>query len=427
MHTVQASGIERLQFLGNKIMVRALKLAAGIMPIREPELLVGIDATTRLAESIAGYSLNKVLLVTTAGIIKRGQADEMIRALELQGITPVVYDGIVPDPTFAVVNEGLDLLRQEACDGIIAFGGGSAMDAAKVMAVAATNNKAPEKLVGYFKGRKKPLPFFAVPTTAGTGSEVTIASVISDDQTHEKSFVMDSRTVALSAALEPRLMEKLSPSLTAATGMDALTHAIEAYVSTISTPTTDRYAEEAIQLIFEYLPRACENGSDLEAREAMSIASYKAGRAFTQASLGYVHAISHQLGARYGTPHGLGNAIVLPQVLEISKQAAGPSMARLAQVIGLGDGSEPEGVLAQKFVRQVRQLNRQLGIPATVAELDENDIPAITRGALKEALLNYPVPQHMGRVDCEELLRGLLTAPGSMPLENVSEVAYPSA
>jgi alcohol dehydrogenase len=406
--TSNASSIERLQFIGNKALVKTMKLAAAIMPIRDPVLLVGTDATTRLAESVAAHSLSKVLLVTTAGIVKRGQADELIRALELQGITPVIFDGIVPDPSFSIVNSGLDLLQREACDGIIAFGGGSAMDAAKVIAVAATNNRAPEKLVGYFKGLRKPLPLFAVPTTAGTGSETTIASVISDDQTHAKCFIVDSRTVPLVAALEPRLMEKLSPAMTAATGMDALTHAIEAYISTISTATTDRYAEEAIELILKHLPRAFENGSDLEAREAMSIASYKAGRAFTLAALGYVHAISHQLGALYGIPHGLGNAIVLPEVLAFSLPAAAPRLARLARITGLGDDQESEQKLAKKFVDHIRKLNAQLAIPAEIAELDDKDIPIIAKGALREALLNYPVPRHMGRVDCEKLLRGLL-------------------
>ncbi len=410
MNTIQTSCFERLQFRGNRLMVSGLKLAIGVMPVRDPELLVGIDATERLAGIIAGHSITKVLLVTTAGIVKRGQADGLIRALERHGVASVIYDGILPDPTFDIVNAGLALLRQEACDGVVALGGGSAMDAAKVMAVAAANNRAPEKLVGYFKGLRKPLPLYAVPTTAGTGSEATIASVISDDRTHAKAFVIDSRTVPLAAALDPRLMEGLSPALTAATGMDALTHAIEAYISTISTPETDRFAEEAIGLILEHLPRACANGSDLEAREAMAIASYKAGRAFTRASVGYVHAISHQLGAYYGIPHGLGNAIVLPEVLQFSKAAAGSRLARLSILTGLGESSDPETVLAQKFVDHIRNLNRQLAIPSTVAELEECDIPGIARGALKEALLNYPVPRQMGRVDCEELLQGLLTS-----------------
>jgi len=427
MNKQAASCTERMQFIGNKALVKALKLAAGVMPIRDPQLLVGTDATTRLAEIIARRSISKALIVTTAGIVKRGQADELIRELELQGITPVIFDGIVPDPTFEVVNAGLDLLRQEACDSIVAFGGGSAMDAAKVMAIAAANNRAPEKLVGFFKGLRQPLPLYAVPTTAGTGSEATIASVISDNRTHKKCFVIDSRSVPLAAALDPRLMEKLSPSLTAATGMDALTHAIEAYISTISTAKTDRYAEEAIRLIFEYLPRACKNGSDLEAREAMSIASYKAGRAFTQASVGYVHAISHQLGAHYGTPHGLGNAIVLPEILEFSQSAASESLARLALALELGDANEPEAALAEKFVDHVRKLNRKLGIPAAVAELAEEDIAGIARGALKEALLNYPVPRHMGQVECEALLRGLLHTRSSAAAQVAEKPAYTGA
>ncbi len=427
MNTHAASCTERLQFIGNKVLVRALKLAAGVMPIRDPQLLVGTDATTRLAEIIARQSISKALIVTTAGIVKRGQADDLIRELELQGITPVIFDGIVPDPTFDVVNAGLNLLRQETCDGIVALGGGSAMDAAKVMAIAAANNRAPEKLVGFFKGLRQPLPLYAVPTTAGTGSEATIASVISDNRTHEKCFVIDSRSVPLAAALDPRLMENLSASLTAATGMDALTHAIEAYISTISTAQTDRYAEEAIRLIFEYLPRACNKGSDLEAREAMSIASYKAGRAFTQASVGYVHAISHQLGAHYGTPHGLGNAIVLPEILEFSLSAASPSLARLAKLLKLGDANESETALAEKFVRHVRKLNRKLGIPTVVSELREEDIAGIARGALKEALLNYPVPRHLSQAQCEALLRTLQQSHSNAATQLAEEPAYTSA
>ena len=170
MNTLRTAGVEQLQFIGNKVLMRAMKLAIGLMPIRDPELLVGTSAVTRLADIIAQHSLQKILIVTTAGIVKRDQAAELIRALEMQGITPVIYDGVLPDPTFEIVNEGLDLLRRENCDGIVAFGGGSAMDAAKVIAVAAANNRAPEKLVGFFKVRKRPQPLFTVPTMAGTGS-----------------------------------------------------------------------------------------------------------------------------------------------------------------------------------------------------------------------------------------------------------------
>ena len=200
MSPSNATALEQLQFTGNRLLMRGMKLALGILPLREPKLLVGTSALDQLADVIAGHSLQKVLIVTTAGIVRRGQAQELIRALELRGITPVIFDGIRPDPTFAIVTQGLDLLRQESCDGVVAFGGGSAMDAAKVMAVAATNRRAPEKLVGILKGLRKPLPFYAVPTTAGTGSETTVASVISQDESHAKSFVVDHRTLALAAA-----------------------------------------------------------------------------------------------------------------------------------------------------------------------------------------------------------------------------------
>jgi alcohol dehydrogenase class IV len=407
MNSSNASVVEHLQFTGNRLLMRGMKLALGILPLREPKLLVGTSALDDLADNIAARSLQKVLIVTTAGIVRRGQSDEFVRALELRGVTPVIYDGIQPDPTFAIVNEGLDLLKRERCDAVVAFGGGSAMDAAKVMAVAATNRRSPEKLVGILKGLRKPLPFFAVPTTAGTGSETTVASVISDDDSHAKAFVVDHRTLALAAAFDPRLMQGIGPDLTAATGMDALTHAIEAWVSTISTPETDRYALESIQLILEYLPRACDNGSDLEAREAMAIASYKAGRAFTQALVGYVHAISHQLGAYYGIPHGLGNAVVLPKVLAFSQGPAQSRLAQLAVNTGLGEAGDSEADLAQSFVDHIVELNRRLGIPETVIELRDADIPAIARGATREALLNYAVPRHMTRQDCEQLLHSL--------------------
>jgi alcohol dehydrogenase len=404
------SNFEQAQVFGNSILVKALKLAVAIMPIRDPKLTVGPDASAQLANVIASHRVKKVLVVTSAGIVKRGQTDGLTKALKQHGIESVIYDGVQPDPTFTIVNQGLAALQGAGCDAVLAFGGGSAMDTAKVIAIAAANKCRPERLSGYFKGLRKPLPLFAVPTTAGTGSEATIASVISDDESHAKVFIIDSRTIPLAAALDPNLMTSIPPSLTAATGMDALTHAIEAYISTISTPETDRDALEAIRLIFVNLPTAYEDGSNLAAREAMSIASYKAGRAFTRASVGYVHAVSHQLGAFYGTPHGLGNAIVLPHVIAFSEQAARAKLARLAIELGLGTSVEAEEDLARKIVPHVVALNKQLGIPEAAIDLQDSDIPGIAKGARKEALMNYPAPRHMTLGECEGLLRGLLAA-----------------
>lgn len=402
--------IEQAQILGNKVIARGMKLAADLIPLRDPELLVGSDSLQRLAQIVAGDSVKKVLLVTGSGIVKRGQTDSLVAALKEQGVKTVIYPGILPDPTFAIVNEGLALLQKKSCDGVIGFGGGSAMDAAKVIAIAAANKCKAERLSGYFKGLRKPLPLYAVPTTAGTGSEVTIASVISNDSTHTKAFVIDSRSVPLAAALEPRLMRSVPPALTAASGMDALTHALEAYLSTIATPRTDADAIEAIRLIMENLPRAFRQGSDLHARETMSVAAYKAGRAFTRASVGYVHAISHQLGAFYGTPHGLGNAIVLPYILEFYEPVVRNRMARLGVELGLGTFNQDKALVTRKVLEHISALNKKLKIPLTVEDLKAEDIPAIARGAMKEALSSYPVPRHLTRRECEDLLREMLPA-----------------
>ncbi len=404
--------LEKLQFSANKLLMKGMKLAIGLMPIKDPQLLLGEESIPELAKEVSKYQLKKVLIVTTSGIVKRGQASQLLDCLASEGIKAVVYDRILPDPTFSGVNEALDLLNKENCQAVIAFGGGSAMDAAKVIAVAAANKKKPEKLVGFFKGIKKPLPLFAIPTTAGSGSEATIASVVSDNDTHEKAFIVDSRTVPLVAALDPRLMVSIPSGMTAATGMDALTHAIEAYISTISTKQSDEYALAAIKLILVNLPLAFQNGSNLQARENMAVASFKAGQAFTRSFVGYVHAISHQLGAYYGISHGQANAIVLPYILEFSKKSAEDKFAKLAREIGLGSSTDNNTQLAQQFVDFIYDFNVKLGIPTKAVELKEQHIPEIAKKALKEALLNYPVPRHMFRKDCEQLLRQMLPIAG---------------
>jgi alcohol dehydrogenase class IV len=280
------------------------------------------------------------------------------------------------------------------------------MDAAKVIAAAATDPRPVEKLEGLLRVRKAPLPLFAIPTTAGTGSEVTLAAVVSDSQTHEKKFFVDPKLLPMMTALDPTLMVGLPPHITAATGMDALTHAVESWLATTSTPQTEAYARVAIKLIFEHLPTACSKGDDIEARKSMALASYYAGLAFTRTSVGYVHAIAHTFGARYGTPHGLANAIALPHVLEFSKSAAVDRLARMAELIGVAGGSDAEK--AGAFIEAVRALKEKVGIPATLDALVASDIPGIAAHALAEAHMNYPVPRYMSQSECEALLREVL-------------------
>jgi alcohol dehydrogenase class IV len=247
-----------------------------------------------------------------------------------------------------------------------------------------------------------------VPTTAGTGSEVTIAAVVTDTVAQQKTPVVDPKLVPVMAALDASLMLGLPPHVTAATGMDALTHAVESYISSFANDETRRLSGAATQMIFANLPRAYDDGNDIDARQAMAIASTYAGIAFSKASLGYVHAIAHNFGGLYHTPHGLANAIVLPHVLEYSRDAAAPRLAELAVKIGAGTHAEPAQVLAQRFIDKVRELSRHIGIPEKLDALRGGDVSVIAERALAEAQGFYPVPRYMDKEDCEAVIRKML-------------------
>jgi len=336
-----------------------------------------------------------------------------------------VYDEITPDAPLPLIEKGIALYQSEGCDAVIAFGGGSAMDAAKTIALAVTNHKAPRQLVGYFKGFRAPAPLYAVPTTAGTGSEVTVAAVVSDPVNNRKLVIADTRLIPKLAALDPSLMVGLPKPITAATGMDALTHAVEAFIGQWCTDFTDRMALSAVGMIYENLPLAYANGSDLAAREKMALASCYAGQAFTRANVGYVHAIAHQFGGLYHTPHGLANAIMLPHVLKFLQPAVAPRLALLAVRAGVGNAGEPEADLARKFIESVEAMNARLGIPVHLDALREADIPALAHAACREADLNYPVARYMSQVVCESVIRQAL--PPAVPEGKAKAAGKPEA
>lgn len=392
-----------------RLFMLALKIATKILNFRQPELVTGPGSSLLLCERIAQAGVKKLLIVTDGMLIKIGLLDGMQERLRQLGVGFVVYDGVMPDPTIAQIETGLALLKREQCTAILAVGGGSSIDAAKVIAARATNPHRIAWMAGLMRIIFKPMPLYVVPTTAGTGSEVTIAAVVSDPATTRKFAIMDPKLVPIGAALDAALMTGLPPPITAATGMDALTHAVEAYISRNATPATDAEALEATRLIMQNLPKAMKNGSDLEARQNMAVASYKAGIAFTSAGVGYVHAISHNLGARYHVPHGLANAIVLPYVLDYSKPECAQRLAELAVAGGLKRGGESEEELAETFIRHVRALNADFNIPTKVEKLKAADIPAITEAALKEAHWTYAVPRYMDRLTCEKLVGQMLT------------------
>jgi alcohol dehydrogenase len=397
-----------------KIWQFLLKITTPLLFFRTPQLYSGPGSSIQLVEHIADTGVKKLLVVTDAMLVKIGLLNPMLDKLRQMGVDCFVYDGVLPNPTIEQIENGLSILKREACTAILAVGGGSSIDAAKVIAARATN---PYKIVhmsGLMRVAFKLLPLYVVPTTAGTGSEVTIAAVVSDPSTTRKFAIMSPRLVPLAAALDGALMTGLPPPITAATGMDALTHAVEAYLSRNRTRKTDVEALDATRLIMENLSTAVKDGPNVEARQNMAVASFKAGVAFTTAGVGYVHAIAHNFGAYYHVPHGLANAIILPRVLEFSKPNVTARLAKLAEVSGLKKGSESDAVLADRFIEKVRAMNAEFGIPTHVEKLKESDIPEITGKALFEAHLYYAVPRYMDRPECEAFIRQML--PASAPM-----------
>ncbi len=397
-----------IQVAGFQGLMKTLKAVAKTLPFPKPTLFSGPGSSLQLCDAIGLMGVHKLLIVTDAMLVKIGLLDDMQARLKELGIRFVVYDGIKPDPTVDQIEAGLKMLKRERCQAILAVGGGSPIDAAKVIAARATNNKPISRMEGMFKVFSAPMPLYVVPTTAGTGSEVTIAAVVSDPAKKKKTPIMDPKLVPMMAALDGALMTGLPPAVTAATGMDALTHAIEAYLSANALPETDGYALAATKLIMENLPTAVANGKDLEARQAMSFASYYAALAFTRAGVGYVHAISHNFGAYYHTPHGLANAIVMPWVLDFSKPECTKRMARLAEVAGLRKKGDRPQALANKLIDHIREMNQEFGIPQHLEALKKSDIPAIAAKALKEAHYTYAVPRYMDQRTCEGLIRKML-------------------
>ncbi len=390
-----------------KAQLAAVKVITLVVPSPRPLVLVGPNSSLKLCMTISQLGVKRVLLVTDAVLFGLGVIHPIDAELQKNGIHTTIFSGVTPDPTFSVVEAGLALLHQAQCDSVLAIGGGSAIDAAKVIALSASNQKTPQQLVGILKGRKPSLPLFVIPTTAGTGSEVTIGAVLSDDQTHQKGLVLDPKVVPLAAALDPLIMQGMPKTVTADTGLDALTHALEAWMSEFASTETDFYAGAAVRLVFENLPLAWSDGSNLAAREAMALASHYAGLALNQAGLGYIHAIAHQLGAYYGVPHGRANAIVMPHVLAFNRKASEKRLALLAEQVGLVEGHFKPAQATEIFIQRVESLLVELQIDTRIPRIDRKDFPEIIKGAFAEAHGIYAVPKYMSPQDAEKILHAL--------------------
>ena len=388
---------------------KLLKVAMCFMDWSEPELLEGEGAVLKLPQFIKDKGINKVLVVTDKGLMSLHLLDPMFEELKKAGLEYVVYDGVQPNPTIPSIEECKDIYIKNECQGIIAFGGGSPMDCAKAAAARVVKpHKSVRKMRGYLKVGKKLPPFFAVPTTAGTGSETTLAAVVTDPETHEKNAICDTHLRPKYAVLDPALTIGLPPHITSTTGMDALTHAVEAYIGKSNVKSTIKYSEDAVKLIHAYLEKAYANGKDTEAREKMLLASFYAGNAFTRAFVGYVHAIAHNLGGMYNTPHGLANAVILPYVLEWYGKSVYKPLAKLADLIGITKEGMSEEEKCKAYIAEIRRMNKAMNIPEKFDFIKEEDIPTLVKRALKEGNPGYPVPKIMNAKDCEQVIRSLM-------------------
>lgn len=405
---MESHWLERISFVMFGTAMRLVAPIVRVLPLPQPMLMVGPGSSQRMATLISGWGHLSWLVVVDPAVAGLPVMASVMAALTQSGARVVVYDQIGADAPIDQIEAGVAFFKAHGCDAVLAVGGGSVMDAAKAIAVSVKNPKQPVRsLAGYFKARRGPVPLYVMPTTAGTGSEVTVAAVVSDPQAQCKRVMVDTRLVPRVTAIDPLWMAGLPPAVTAATGIDALTHAVEAFIGRWSSASTDNMALAAVGLIFEHLPQAVAHGDDLNAREQMAVASTYAGIAFTRANVGYVHAIAHQLGGRYHTPHGLANAIVLPHVLRFLLPSTTPRLALLAVRAGLGPVDAPTDELAQRFIDGVERLLRQIGIPQTLPALRRQDIPSLARDALREAHWGYPVPRYMSQAQCELLLSAL--------------------
>ncbi len=387
-----------------RIYQTVFKVAMNFLDWSEPQLLEGKGSILKLPEFVKSKGINKVLVVTDKGLMGLHLLDPLFEKLTEEGVDYVVYDEVQPNPTIPNIEAAREMYIKNECQGFIAFGGGSPMDCAKAAAARVVKpNQTVRKMRGYLKVLKKLPPFFAVPTTAGTGSETTVAAVVTDPETHEKNAINDICLRPKYAVLDPELTVGLPPHITSTTGMDALTHAVEAYIGRSNTKQTRNQAEKATKLIFDNVEAAYKNGKNFEARANMLKGSYWAGCAFTRAYVGYVHAIAHNLGGLYGTPHGLANAVILPYVLEWYGECIYPQLAKLADIVGIKGNNEADK--AVKFIEAIKMLNANMNIPSSFDMIKEEDLPTLIGRALKEGNPGYPVPRIMNYDDMESVIR----------------------
>ena len=395
--------IKRLYCRAYQLVFRA---ALPVLPYRQPRLL---DHLAEIAPLLEQKQIASVLLVVDAGVRSLGLTAALEESLERAGIACAVYEQRTPNPTIANVEEARALYVEGKAQAIIAVGGGSAMDCAKIVgARIARPNKPVQKMRGLLRILRRTPLMIAVPTTAGTGSETTLAAVITDSETHYKYPINDFALIPDYAVLDAELTVGLPPQITATTGMDALTHAVEAYIGRSTNRLTRAMAEEAVDLIARNLQTVYLEGGNLDARKHMLRAAYCAGIAFTRSYVGYVHGIAHSLGGQYGIAHGLANAVILPHMLRRYGASCTARLARLAEIAGLVPPETDERAAAERFIDWVESMNASFGLPTGFSQIREEDIPRMARRADRESNPLYPVPMLMDQQELEAVYHELM-------------------
>ena len=397
----------KLKYIWYRIRQFGFSAFMYLAPLRQAKVIQGAGSIYRIPKMLKEDGKKKVLVVTTPGFIRRGSLEKFFQCLEENKVEYAVFSKVQPDPATDCIEEAVVQYQKERCEAIIAIGGGSVIDCSKALgARIARPKKTLQQMQGMLKVLK-PIPdIYAVPTTAGTGSEATAGAVITDAKSHYKFTVLDLCLVPKYAVLDPQLTLGLPKEITAHTGMDALTHAVEAYTNRFCSPKTKKAAEDAVRLIYENVLQAYENGEDIKARENMLLASYYAGVAINSNFIGYVHAVAHGIGGLYGVTHGKANAIILPYVLETYGEKSYKKLTQLAEVIGIkANGKEDK---AKQFIESVREMNRRLSIPERIIELQKCDFEEIAKRAVKEGNPTYPVPVIWAEKDFYKLIEKLV-------------------
>lgn len=383
-----------------RIFQTAFRMALPVLPYREPEIIRSCAEIGKVAKK---EKICSVLIVTDKGIVNNGLVDPVVAALQTSCISYYIYSDTQPNPTVQNVEDALQVYHANHCDALIAIGGGSSMDCAKAVGARVVYPKRTvNQLGGKLKVWRKLPTLIAIPTTAGTGSETTLAAMITDSKTHHKYAIMSFPLIPKYAVLDASLTYSLPPHLTSTTGVDALTHAVEAYIGRSTSKETRRLSLEATKLVFENVEEAYKDGNNHTARENMLHAAYKAGIAFSKSYVGYIHAVAHSLGGKYGTPHGLANAVVMPYVLESYGKSVYKKLHRLGIAAGVATEEDAPMTGAIKFINAVKALNASMNIPEKLPGIQKEDIPSLAKHAAKEANPLYPVPKLMTTKELEQ-------------------------